>query len=313
MKLMASLSSLTMPLLFWFLAELASAASLINKRQEIVSGKSLPGPSQPNLGSAQAQPGAERVQTQAAKVVEWAMEAESSAQKAKTEATKLKKTMKEAAGLTESVMAEVGNARMAMEDAIDDADKIHKLKAFLWEKAKKSAEDEIPKMMKEIKDKAKKTAEDDAEKQAKAFGMKMTAKAKAESVKAAKVYMDAMVGAGKTSTAYAKIADRLVAQSATAQMNAGLEQQQANQFLTIGDMSDAQRLMQQSQGNMNLAFGLNAQATGTYNTAIGLQNQLPAYATQAATAAYHAQVMYDPKAVPPPPPLVFMQHRKFHA
>mmetsp|Transcript_123132 Transcript_123132/g.195241 ORF Transcript_123132/g.195241 Transcript_123132/m.195241 type:complete len:645 (+) Transcript_123132:29-1963(+) len=255
----------------------------------------------------------ESVQTQAAKVVEWALEAESSAKKAHTEAAKLKKSVGKATGAMESVMAEVGNAQVAMENAIEDADKIHELKVFLWEKAKKSAEDEIPKIMKEIKEKAKKKAEEEAKKKAAAFEKEMKAKAKTESAKAAKVYMDAMAGAGKTSAEYAKIADGLIAQSATAQMNAGLEQQQANQYLTIGDMSEAQRLMQQSRGDMNFAFGLNAQATGMYNTAIGIQNQLPAYAGQAAMAAYHAQVMYDPKAVPPPPPLVFMQHSHRHS
>merc|ERR1740130_872530 len=94
-------------------------------------------------------------------------------------------------------------------------------------------------------------------------------------------------------------------------MNAGLAQGQANAYVTVGDMSEAQRLLQQSRGEMNAALGLNAQATGMYDTANKITAQLPAYAGQAAMAAYHAQVMYDPDAQPPAPALVLAQtHQK---
>jgi hypothetical protein len=60
---------------------------------------------------------------------------------------------------------------------------------------------------------------------------------------------------------------------------------------------------------MDVALSLNAQAAGAYNTANKIAGQLGVYAGQAAMAAFHAQVMYDPKAVPPPPPLVLAQQR----
>jgi hypothetical protein len=247
---------------------------------------------------------AQPIQTDAANIVQWANDAESDAKKAGAEAAKLKKSVEKATGVMQNVLAQVGEAETAMKAAIKDADKIHQLRVFLWEKAKEAAANEVPKIVKEMKEKADKKADLEAKKQALAFGKEMKAKAKVESAKAAKVYMDEMAGAGKASAQYAKIADGLIAQSASLQMNAGLEQQQANQYLTIGDMSEAQRLMQQSRGDMNLAFSLNGKATGMYDTAVKIQEQLPQYAGQAAMAAYHAQVMYDPKAVPPPPPLV---------
>merc|ERR1719171_1201961 len=76
-----------------------------------------------------------------------------------------------------------------------------------------------------------------------------------------------MAGAGKTAAEYAKLGDGLIGQAATLQMNAGLAQGSANQYMSIGDMGEAQKLMQQSRGDMNLALSLNSQATGMYNTA----------------------------------------------
>merc|ERR1719301_177714 len=110
--------------------------------------------------------------------------------------------------------------------------------------------------------------------------------------------MDVMAGAGKTAAEYAKIGDTLVGQSATLQMNAGLAQGSANQYISIGNMAEAQGLMQQSRSDMNLAMSLNGAATGMYNAANKITAQLGVYAGQAAQAGFHAQVMYDPDAVP---------------
>merc|ERR1719261_1609983 len=104
-------------------------------------------------------------------------------------------------------------------------------------------------MLKEIKAAADKKAEADAKKKAILFEKAMKKKAKVESAKAAKVYMDVMAGAGKTAAEYAKIGDSLIGQSATLQMNAGLAQGSANQYITIGDLGEAQKLMQQSRSD----------------------------------------------------------------
>merc|ERR1719199_811876 len=132
--------------------------------------------------------------------------------------------------------------------------------------------------MKKIRAEADEKAEAAAKKKAVIFEKAMKAKAKTESAKAAKVYMDVMAGAGKTAAEYAKIGDTLVGQSATLQMNAGLAQGNANQYIYIGDMAEAQKLMQQSRSDMNLALSLNGAASGAYNNANTITGQLGVYA-----------------------------------
>lgn len=245
-----------------------------------------------------------------AKVVDWAKAAEKSSQEAGAEAKKVEMLSKKAAGHMSAVMAAVGQAKQSMEKTIEYENNLRTLRQVLWDRAKKVAEAEVPKILKEMKAKDDKDAAKAAKKKAKVFEKKMKAKAKTESAKAAKVYMDLMAGAGKTAAEYAKLGDGLIGQAATLQMNAGLAQGSANQYMSIGDMGEAQKLMQQSRGDMNLALSLNSQATGMYNTANTITGQLGAYAGQAGMAAFHAQVMYDPDAVPPPPPLVLTQQKE---
>lgn len=269
-------------------------------------------PPPPPIVAKDWQSAGEPIQEEAAKVVEWAVEARKSANDAGAEAIKVKEISGKASGTMAGVIAQVGQAKEAMERTLAMEKRIRALKDSLWQRAKKAALQEVPGILKEIKAKADKKAEAAAKKKAIIFGKAMKAKAKTESAKAAKVYMDVMAGAGKTAADYAKIGDTLIGQSATLQMNAGLAQGQANQYITIGDMSEAQKLIQQSRGDMNMALSLNGAATGAYNTANKITGQLGVYAGQAGMAAYHAQVMYDPDAVAPPPPLVLAQQQHKH-
>jgi len=254
----------------------------------------------------------EPINEQVANVAEWASEAQKSADSAGAEAKKVEEFAGKSSGTMAGVIAKVGAAKVAMEQTLKMEKRIRKLRDVLWGRAEKAAEQEVPKILKEIKAAADIKAEAAAKKKAIKFEKAMKAKAKTESVKAAKVYMDVMAGAGKTAAQYAKIGDSLIGQSATLQMNAGFAQGSANQYMTIGDMAEAQKLMQQSRGDMNLAMSLNGAATGMYATANKITGQLGVYAGQAAMAAFHAQVMYDPKAVPPPPPLVLAQQGERH-
>jgi len=255
----------------------------------------------------------EPILEQTAKVAEWALAAKESANAAGADAKKVEEMAGKAGGTMAGVIAKVGQAKASMEMTLKMEGKIHALRDVLYARAEKAAMDEVPKILAIVKKKADIKAEKDAKKKAKIFEKAMKAKAKVESAKAAKVYMDVMAGAGKTAAAYAKIGDSLIGQSATMQMNAGLAAGSANQFITIGDMATAQGLMQSSRGDMNMAMSLNGAATGAYNTANKITGQLGVYAAQAGMAAFHAQVMYDPKAVPPPPPLVLAQeHEQQH-
>lgn len=250
------------------------------------------------------------VSEQVAQVVEWTSEAKKSSSAAATEAKKTEEIATKATGTLGGVMAKVEQTKDALERTLSLEKRIHELKGFLWAEAEKAAEQEVPKMLKEIKAAAEKKADAEAKKKATLFEKAMKKKATTESAKAAKVYMDVMAGAGKTAAEYAKIGDTLVGQSATLQMNAGLAQGSANQYITIGQMAEAQKLMQQSRSDMDMALSLNGAAAGAYNAANKITGQLPVYAGQAVMAAYHARVMYDPKALPPPPPLVLAQQQE---
>jgi len=254
----------------------------------------------------------EPINEQAAKVVEWAGEAVASANAAGADAKKVEEIAAKASGTMAGVIAQVGQAKVAMEETLAMEKRIHKLRDVLWVRARKAAEEEVEPVLKTLKAKADIKAEKAAKAKAIVFDKKMKAKAKVESAKAAKVYMDVLAGAAKNAAAYAKVGDSLIGQSATLQMNAGLAQGSANQYITIGDMAEGQKLLQASRGDMNLALSLNGAATGMYNTANKITGQLGVYAGQAGMAAFHAQVMYDPDAVPPPPPLVLAQQRRQH-
>jgi hypothetical protein len=247
-----------------------------------------------------------------ATVVSWAESAKKSANEAGAEAKQIAETANKASSTMGIVVAQVAQAKSAMEKTLQMEGQIRELRDHLWVKAKKAALDEVPKVLGEMQAKAKTKAEKEAKKQAKQFEADMKKKGKEEGAKAAKVFTDYQIGAGKTAADYAKAGDSLISQAMDLQMNAGMTQSQANQFVTIGDMSEAQRLMQQSRSDMNLALSLNSQATGMYNTANTITAQLPAYAGQAAMASYHADSMYNPDAAAPPPPLVLAQQRRSH-
>lgn len=241
---------------------------------------------------------------------EWTDEAKQSASKAGTEAQKVKDVATKASTGMTSVLARVGSAKAAMDQAIHNERKISALRDQMWQKAKTAAMEEVSKILPKLREKSRKKAEKAAKAKAVIFEKRMKKKAKVESEKAAKVYTDVAMGAGKSAADYAKLGDSLISQMASMQMNAGMAQNQANQFIRAGNMAEAQKLMQQSRSDMNAAMGLNAQATGMYSQANKITAQLPTYAGQAAMAAYHAQVMYDPEAVAPPPPLVLAQQKQ---
>jgi len=252
----------------------------------------------------------EPMQEQVAKVAEWVDEAKQASGQAGADAQKVAEDAAKASGSMANVLAKVGSAKAAMNQAIRDEGKITALRDRVWQKAKAAAMGEIPKILPKLREQSKKKAEKKAKEKALLFGKQMKRKAKVESAKASEVYTDLMAGAGNSAADYAKLGDTLISQSAAIQMNAGMAQNQAGQYISIGDMGEAQKLLQQSRSQMNAALGLNSQAVGMYDKSNKITAQLPTYAGQAAMAAYHAQVMYDPEAQPPPPPLVLTQQRK---
>jgi hypothetical protein len=171
--------------------------------------------------------------------------------------------------------------------------------------ARGAAQGMVPGLIEKLKKKAREKAKEEAQKEAKATEKKMKKDAKEAGAKAMVPYNEALSRAAATAAEYAKRGDAMTAQSASIQMDATMAQQQANQWLQLGDTAKAQGLMQQSRQMMNIATGLNAQAGAFYNNAQSIMGTLPAYTNEAGMAAYHAEVMLNPDAPPPPPPLVF--------
>jgi len=281
------------------LSQLTDALSTASVRREFASA--------PLLSTQPWESVSEPLQEQSAKVAEWATQAQQSANEAGAEAKQAAEMSTKASSTMASVMAKVGAAKEAMHQTIAMEQTVRALRDALTQKAQQAAEQEVPKMLQEMRVAANEEAEVAAKRKAIVFGKAMKAKAQVESAKAAKVYTDVMNGASRTAAQYANLGDTLIGQSATMQMNAGLAQGAANQYTMIGNVPEAQKLMQQSRGDMNMALSLNGQATGAYDQASKIGSQLGAQADQAAMAAFHAQVMYDPDAVAPSPPLVLAQ------
>lgn len=249
----------------------------------------------------------EPIQEQATQAVEWLHEAQQAANKAGAEAVMTKEVATKAQGSLTGVLAEVGAVKAAMEKTVREENKISALRDEMWQKAKETAKEEVRRILPGLRREAEKKANAEAKKKAKLFEKAMKVKAKVASAKASKIYTDHMASVGKNAAAYAAVGDTLVSQSGKMQMDAGLAQNQAGDYIRLGMMGEAQKLLQSSRAGMNVALGLNTQASGMYDTATQIAAQMPAYANQAAMAAYHAQSMYDPDARPPPPALVFVQ------
>jgi len=244
------------------------------------------------------------VNQQVVAVVTWATEAQAAAAKSQADAAKITIAGTKAGSSMTTVLAEVGNAKAAMYIAEANEKKMTLLYDRMFQKAKSAALAEVPAILLALRVPAQAEADKKARAKAKVFEKAMKAKGMAMSLKAAKVYTDQMTAAGKSAAAYAKLGDGLIGQSATAQVNAQLAAGGANAMMMTGQVGEAQKMYQTSRTDMNTALALNAQATKMYDTANTITVQMPTFAGQAAQASFHAQVMYDPKAVAPPPPLV---------
>lgn len=132
-------------------------------------------------------------------------------------------------------------------------------------------------------------------------------KSKLAAANAMKPFVDVQKRSAATAGAYAARGNQLAAQSAQEQMDAQVILNQANQFMSVGNNAQAQKLRQQGMQMMNQAASLSSTANGFFGTADQIMKTLPQYDAQAAAAAYHAEVMVNPDAPPPSAPLVLAQ------
>lgn len=173
------------------------------------------------------------------------------------------------------------------EDAADQAAEMTVNEAI--KTAVKKAQDEAYKVAKKIADE-RKAAQGPA--------------GKAAAAAAAKPYMDAMGRAAAAAGAWQAAGDGAAGVAFNLQAGAQLKFGAANQYQQLGDTAKAQATLQEAHMMMDTATSLTGAANGQYNTATGIMGTLGGYAQQAAQAAYHAEVMKNPDAPPPPAPLV---------
>lgn len=240
----------------------------------------------------------------ALKALQWAAEANVSAMNAGENAQKVKEMAAKSSGSLSSAIASMGAAKEAMDRALILETNVKSLKDRLWQTAKASAEAQVSQSLQEIRAKVKKQAEQKARQQAGFFRKQMKAKGKIESAKASQAYKDLINSAGRSAAHFSSVGDALLSQSNNLHMNAASLQGVANQYLASGDMSNAQKNMQQSQNEIDVASNLRGQAIGVYDKATAIAANIPVYASQAVAAANHAQALYDLDVVAIPQSLV---------
>mmetsp|Transcript_13451 Transcript_13451/g.30167 ORF Transcript_13451/g.30167 Transcript_13451/m.30167 type:complete len:404 (+) Transcript_13451:114-1325(+) len=162
-----------------------------------------------------------------------------------------------------------------------------------------------------IKDEAKKLMKDEdeaAKQKGKKLGDELEKTFEPEGKKAAaeaqKPYMEAMDRVGKMAEQYVKAADGMSAHSANLQMEANMQLGDAYTWQMQGNLVKAQNIIQDAHGKMNLAISEAHDANGMYQYAQKLMGSLGDYERMAAAAAYHAEVLKNPDAPPPPKPIV---------
>jgi len=243
-------------------------------------------------------------QDQSAKVAEWAEATAKSAKNTEFDAISVEKIANKAEASVPAAIAKAELAKEASLKAYQDEEGVRKVRDTVLDLARDTAFEVIPEVLGEMKEQDRAEAKTEALSKAKILKGKMLDEAPKAAAAAAKPYEDAMKRAAATAAAWSTRGDGLSGQSSSMQMQSQLSLQQANSFASVGNQAEAQKMMQQAQLQMNMAMGLNAQATKFYATAKSIMDTLGGYMGEAAAAAYHAQVMLDPDAPPPSPPIV---------
>jgi len=250
---------------------------------------------------------AEPTPEQTARATEWATTAADMAFEAASDEAKIKKLLTKAEGSVPAAFTSVQHARKASQTAHEAELHIRaalkKIRRLAHDAAFDAERKVLGSIVKKAHDKEKKAAEERAKK----LKSKLEDKAKQAAADAMEPYDDAMKRAAATAAEYAKRGGDLTSQSAALQMQAQLILGEANQWQSIGELAKAQGMMVQSRKMMELAASLNGQANTFYNTAKSITDTLPKYTAEASAAAYNAEVMFNPNAEPPPPPLVLFQ------
>jgi len=225
-----------------------------------------------------------------------------------TKAQSAEKTVQQIAQKNKSVLPAVIASENESTEAAKKAYEAEKLTEGIREEVREAASQAAHDVLEETLDAVKKEAHQAAKEVATKKAKELQTKMLEEAPKAAKAamipYNDALGRAAVTASEYTKRGDGLSGQSVQLQMEANMLLSQASQWQSVGQTAKAQGLMQQAHALMDLALTLSGQANSMYGAGKGIMGTLGGYVNEAAQAAYHAEVMLNPDAPPPPAPLV---------
>jgi len=233
--------------------------------------------------------------------MEWAEDAKKKAEESAEDVKAINKLADKSADALPLAINSANQAAQAAQDAHDAEGKVAYMLGEMRKEAKKEALALVPEVLKEMQGAARAQAKSEGQAKAAVLKSEMMGQVAAAGADAMKPYHEAMNRAAATSAKYGSAGDAAVGQSLALQMQAQALQDQARMWNIHGDTSKAQKLMQQSRKLMNVAGSLNSAANGYYGTMMSVGGTLGAYEVQAGQAAWHAERMLNPDAVPPAP------------
>jgi len=198
------------------------------------------------------------------------------------------------------LVADVKETADAAREAFEIQLATEKLRDEIKEAAEEAAESVVKPTLREIRNKAEKRMKAEGKKEADLVAKKIKEDAPKAGVAAAKPWEDAMVRAQKVAIQYIKAGDGLSSASIGLKGQAKLISDGANLMSSLGNVGQSAKDLVNAYTTMDLAKSLHGAATGMYNKANGIVSTLKDYITEARMAAWHAERMIDPEALPPP-------------
>lgn len=232
---------------------------------------------------------------------QFANDANEDLDKAQTATATVQDVLSKNKSVIPSLVESVKATAKAAKEAFDIQRATEKLRDEVVEAAQETAEDAVEDAVKQIRNQAKSKTKAAALKRADALAQKIKDDAPKAGAEAMKPYDLAMKRVAATAQAYLKDGDGLASASIGLQAQAQLLSQGANAYTAAGNQPEGQKLLMQAHQTMDLAKSLKGAATSMYGTAKKIQASLNSYVSEAGAAAYHAERMVNPDALPPPP------------
>lgn len=239
-----------------------------------------------------------------AAVVDWAKEAESEAAAARAAFLKITEVATSAGGGLAAATKAANDARIAAEKGAQAEARVRAIRDGLRRKAREAALSVVASTMKKMRAEYEAKAKSEAYAKAREMDKKMKEDGVHAGELAREAWDQALTRAAETATDYLKAGNEKAEQSRELQGKAQAMQTQAGQYMRLGYVKKAQGMAVQARTMMNQAIVLNTEANGDYDKLSSITKTLPFYTDSAGAAAYHAEVMVNPNAMPPPPPLV---------